>query len=372
MRSMGGLAHATRWGGPTLTDSGGYQIFSMGHGSVSDEIKGRRSKSGAADADKGSEGEGWQPSLLSIGEKGARFRSYHDGQVLALSPERSIQVQRAIGADIILVLDECTPFHVEKEYTESSMKRSHRWALRSLSEFIRTDDGTQALYGIVQGGTYPDLREESVDFCNAQPFFGIAVGGSLGSCKDDMYKVVEMTMSRLRKDRPVHLLGIGGVADIFEAVRAGVDTLDCVHPTRLARHGGALVMARHWEKDGLQKGKRPREHIQLGKGQYRNDNRVIDDECQCPTCAGGYTRAYMHHLLRSGELVVFSLIAAHNVFYMNNLFSSIRKAIIKGDNELDREELRWLTPEQVCLNIIAPTSFSSACPFDALSLIAAL
>eukprot|EP00611_Tribonema_gayanum_P022653 TRINITY_DN4599_c1_g1_i1.p2 TRINITY_DN4599_c1_g1~~TRINITY_DN4599_c1_g1_i1.p2 ORF type:complete len:518 (-),score=75.91 TRINITY_DN4599_c1_g1_i1:1160-2713(-) len=294
IRDMGGLQKATNWRGPMLTDSGGYQIFSMGHGSVSDEIKGRR---GATDANPN------PPSLLSIGEKGARFKSYHDGSIKQLSPETSIQIQRDLGADLILVLDECTPFHVDKEYTAASTRRSHRWALRSLNEFVRTANAgaqQQALYGIIQGGVYRDLRAESAAFVNAQPFFGIAVGGSLGASAADMYRVVDMTMASVRRDRPVHLLGIGGVADIFNGVRRGIDTFDCVHPTRLGRHGGALVRARHWSRGGGE-GQVPRASIQLAKGQFRGDARPIDAECGCPTCAAGYSRAYLHHCVRASS-----------------------------------------------------------------------
>ncbi|CAN0293551.1 unnamed protein product, partial [Phaeothamnion confervicola] len=168
----------------------------------------------------------WTPTLLSIGERGARFKSYHDGSIKMLTPESSIDVQRKLGADLVVVLDECTPFHVDKDYTQRSMERSHRWALRSLAEFMRGDDGGQALYGIVQGGVYPDLRRDAVDFCNRWPFFGVAIGGSLGADKRTMYDVVSATAARVRRDRPLHLLGVGGVADIFHGVRCGIDTFD--------------------------------------------------------------------------------------------------------------------------------------------------
>ncbi len=153
---------------------------------------------------------GQEKTLLSITEEGARFRSYIDGREYLLTAEESISVQRNLGADLIVVFDECTPFHVDKEYTKSSMERSHRWALRSLQEYQRHDDGKQKLYGIIQGGVYPDLRKESTDFVNSHPFFGACGGGSLGANKQQMYEVVAYTMSMLSKDRPVHLLGIGG------------------------------------------------------------------------------------------------------------------------------------------------------------------
>jgi queuine tRNA-ribosyltransferase len=278
----GGLQKFTNWRGPMLTDSGGYQIFSMGYGSVSDEIKGRRNSSKVVkpsqqqqvdntDPDEGtgnSNGNnetnkiGETPegsSLIKITEDGATFKSYIDGRRYHLTPEASIEIQQKLGADLVVVLDECTPFHVPKKYTEDSMYRSHRWAVRSLNQFrsyyqqSKDSDGQkqkrlQALYGIVQGGVYEDLRSVSCEFMNALPTFGIAIGGSLGSSKDDMYNVVEFTRSKLRNDRPIHLLGIGGVRDIFHGVRQGIDTFDCVHPTRLARHGGALVSAAYWDE----------------------------------------------------------------------------------------------------------------------------
>jgi queuine tRNA-ribosyltransferase len=266
----GGLQKFSSWNGPMLTDSGGYQIFSMGHGSVSDEIKGRRNATratptkdvvtvGATNANPEATPEG--SSLLRITEDGATFKSYIDGRIFHLTPESSIEIQQKLGADLIVVLDECTPFHVSKNYTEDSMYRSHRWAVRSLNQFRKfygVNAGTagneqgeqrlQALYGIVQGGVYEDLRKVSCEFINALPVFGIAIGGSLGSSREDMYKVVEFTRAQLRSDRPVHLLGIGGVRDIFHGVRQGIDTFDCVHPTRLARHGGALVTAAFWDE----------------------------------------------------------------------------------------------------------------------------
>jgi tRNA-guanine transglycosylase len=236
---LGGLQKFTGWNGPMFTDSGGYQIFSMGHGTVASEIKGNRSNSSMMT----------EKLLTEINEEGATFRSYVDGSTHLLTPEKSIDIQRKLGADLIVVLDECTPFNVEKEYTTDSMRRSHRWALPRLKEFTRTDTGKQALYGIVQGGIYEDLRDESTDFVNSQNFFGTAIGGSLGDTRKRMHEIVAYTRSKVRDDRPVHLLGIGGVMDIFNGVRQGIDTFDCVAPMRLARHGGALVLAAHWDEE---------------------------------------------------------------------------------------------------------------------------
>ena len=369
----GGLQKFTAWRGPMFTDSGGYQIFSMGYGSVSNEIKGNRNP-GEADRNK---------FLQSIDEEGASFRSYVTNQVEKLTPERSMEVQRKLGADLVVVFDECTPFNVDKNYTADSMRRSHRWALRSLEEFKRTNTHSQALYGIIQGGTHLDLRDESTAFVNEHDFFASAIGGSLGDSKRTMHEIVTYTRARLRDDRPVHLLGIGGVVDIFHGVRQGIDTFDCVSPTRLGRHGGALVMAAHWEEvvhplaiqdctseaaklasskaDKLIKRATEREqsrkrlrnllpmdapsaeflqemkvindekerkmakeaarlaktrvmsdHIKMKSSLMRSDPRPIDPTCDCYTCKN-FSRAYLHHCFSAGELVGGTLVRIYSV-----------------------------------------------------------
>ena len=314
VQKMGGLHKFCGWNGPMFTDSGGFQIFSLGHGSVAEEIKGKRSQPG-------------RRSVVKIKEEGAYFQSYIDGKKWLLTPEKSIQVQRQLGADLIVVLDECTPFHVDKKYTQRSMEMSHRWALRSLAEFDRGNNHSQALYGIIQGGVYEDLRQQSIDFVNENDFFAHAVGGSLGASKDQMDKVVSFTLSRLRKDRPIHLLGIGGVRDIFAGVRQGVDTFDCVHPTRIARHGGALVKGT------------AREHLQIRNAQYREDEKPLEEGCACSTCQG-YSRAYLHHLFKAKEILGMQLLTVHNIHFMNDLMKDIRQGLREGD--LGRVEKKWL------------------------------
>ncbi len=270
---FGGLHRFMGWDGPILTDSGGFQIFSLGHGSVANEIKGKRND--------------FRPkTLLNITEDGALFRSYLDGKMHLLTPERSIEVQRELGADIILVLDECTPFHVEKEYTKQSMERSHRWAIRSLEEFKRGDNGKQALYGIVQGGVYEDLRSESCNFVNQNNFFGQAIGGSLGENNDQMKEIVMMTAAKLNPEKPTHLLGIGSISDIFSGVAEGIDTFDCVHPTRLARHGGALMRPPFLPEDKISN------HVNLFNSRFRLDEQPIEPDCYCLTCKK-YSRGYL-------------------------------------------------------------------------------
>ena len=315
VEKMGGLHEFTGWDGPMLTDSGGFQIFSMGHGSVADEIKGRRTGSGER-----------QKSLMKITEEGAAFRSYLDGAKLFLSPERSIDIQRRLGADFILQLDECTAFHVDREYTARSMAMSHRWGDRSLAEFVRGDDGRQALYGIVQGGVYPDLRVESSSYTRDRPFFGTAIGGSLGGDKSQMYEVVAMCMPHIHPDRPVHLLGIGGIGDVFSGVRNGIDTFDCVSPTRIARHGWALA-------EGA-----PGERLNLRNARYREDSGPLDERCTCYACAT-FSRAYLHHLIKVGEMTGMVLLSIHNVATMVRLMRDVRTGISTGT--LDEVEKRW-------------------------------
>lgn len=321
---MGGLHGFMGWDGPMLTDSGGFQIFSLGHGSVAEEVKGKRQSSRPK-------------SLLKINEEGATFKSYVDGKKHVLTPEMSIQIQRNLGADLIVVLDECTPFHVEKSYTEKSMHMSHRWAERSLREFQRGPTGVQALYGITQGGVYPDLRKASSDFVNSHPFFGHAVGGSLGADKDQMEEVVEMAVEHLDPSRPIHLLGIGGIRDIFFGVQQGIDTFDCVHPTRLARHGGALVPLSVWEELG--EDPKGREHMNLRNARFREDPAPIDSSCGCQTCQR-FSRSYLHHLLKAGELLGMQALTIHNVHFMNRLLTAVRRAI--AQDTLEEERKRWV------------------------------
>lgn len=316
----GGLHQFMGWNGPILTDSGGFQIFSLGHGSVAEEIKGKRLTHRPK-------------TLLKITEDGAMFKSYIDGRLHILTPERSIEIQRQLGPDFVVVLDECTPFHVDKRYTEKSLHMSHRWGVRSLVEFQRHDTGRQKLYGIIQGGIYPDLRKEACDFVNSHDFFGHAIGGSLGASKEQMYDVVAFTTEFLTHNRPIHLLGIGGVRDIFVSIRHGIDTFDCVHPTRLARHGSALVRPEH---SGTDNG---REHINLKNSRFREDFTPIEPDCTCSTCITT-SKAYLHHLLKAQELLAYTLITIHNVHFMNRLLQAIRQAIRK--DTLDQEEKRWL------------------------------
>ena len=315
---LGGLHQMLHWKGPLLTDSGGFQIFSLGHGGVANEIKGKRRP------------PSHHRSLLKIEEEGAIFRSHLDGAIHKLTPELSIQVQQKLGADLIVTLDECTPFHASRQETLLSTERSHRWEKRSLQTFKQNHTGSQALYGIVQGGIFPDLRENSATFVAEQPFFGQAIGGTLGGSKSQMQDIVEYTCQYLPPQRPTHLLGIGGISDLWHGVLQGIDTFDCVHPTRLARHGGALTVPSKNEN---------KEQMNLKKSIHRTSTIPIDEECTC-YCCRHFTRGYLHHLFKAKESLGGTLLSIHNVHFMVQLTKLIRDSI-RG-NTFGEEHKRYL------------------------------
>jgi queuine tRNA-ribosyltransferase len=312
---FGGLNEFMRWSGPIITDSGGFQVFSMGHGGVADEIKGRRSQPGGGPPTSNG-------SILAIEEEGVRFRSYVDGSERFLGPETSMAVQGALGSDIALVLDECTPFHVTREYTARSMERTHRWLQRCLDWHRREGPSEQAVYGIVQGGVERDLRTDSAQAVAASGCDGVAIGGSLGRDKEQMYEVVDWTTSdldRLVAERPRHLLGIGEIDDLIRGVELGIDTFDCAVPTRLGRHGVALVPdpGARWRLD-------------LVKSRWRASPEPILEGCPCPACQAGHSRAYLHYLLRAHELTGLRLVTLHNLSFVARLMADLRTAIEAG------------------------------------------
>jgi queuine tRNA-ribosyltransferase len=313
---LGGLHRFMRWDGPIITDSGGFQVFSMGHGGVADEIKGR---SGQSKPGGGRDSNG---TILAIEEAGVRFRSYLDGSQRFMGPETSMEVQAALGSDIALVFDECTPFHVTRDYTARSLERTHRWLQRCLDWHERHGPAEQAVYGIIQGGVEHDLRMVSVATIAASNCDGIAIGGSLGQDKAQMYEVVDWTtaeLERLAPDQPRHLLGIGEIDDLITGVRAGIDTFDCAMPTRLGRHGVALVP----DPDG-------RWRVDLYKGRWRRSPDPILDGCPCPACSAGFSRAYLHYLLRAHELTGLRLVTLHNLSFVARLMADLRHAIGAG------------------------------------------
>ncbi len=312
---FGGLHGFMGWNGPIITDSGGFQVFSMGHGTVADEIKSRTFR----DTEKPRQREG---AILAIEEEGVRFRSYIDGQERFLTPEGSMAVQAALRSDIALVFDECTPFNVDRDYTARSTQRTHRWLDRCLSWQREHGPAGQLVYGIVQGGVYEDMRRESSAIVAASGCDGVAIGGSLGAEKQQMYEVVSYAVAELGGDReslPRHLLGIGEVDDLIAGVERGIDTFDCAMPTRLGRHGTALVAdpERRWRLD-------------MKKRRLMDDLGPLMDGCPCPACSLGLSRAYLCYLARAGEITGMRLLTAHNLAFIAALMARLREAIAAG------------------------------------------
>jgi queuine tRNA-ribosyltransferase len=304
--ALGGLHRFMGWEGAIVTDSGGFQVFSLAHGTVADEIKGRRGRQPS------------QGSVLEIGEDGVRFRSYVDGSERFLGPEQSMAVQAALGSDIALVFDECTPYHADREYTARSMERTHRWLDRCVDWHEREGPARQAVFGIVQGGIHEDLRRASGERVSAARVDGLAIGGTLGRDKDEMAGVVAMTVAHLDPDAPRHLLGIGEPDDLVEGIGQGVDVFDCAVPTRLARHGMALAPL---------PGSRFR--FDLRRAEFAADETPLVDGCPCPTCVA-HSRAYVHYLSRAKELTGVRLLVLHNLAYLERLVGDAREAIRTG------------------------------------------
>jgi queuine tRNA-ribosyltransferase len=302
---LGGLHRFMGWERAIVTDSGGFQVFSMGHGTVADEIKGRR-------------GSGRTGAILAIEENGVRFRSYIDGGERFISPEISMEVQHQLGSDIVLAFDECTPFNVERDYTARSTQRTHRWLDRCIAWRAEHPDSS-LFYGIVQGGVYEDLRAESIAAVLASGCEGVAIGGSLGREKAQMYEVVEWCTRALDPRRPRHLLGIGDIDDLIRGVELGIDSFDCAMPTRLARHGVALVPdpENRWR-------------LELDRPRWREAAEPLIAGCPCPACAGGLSRAYLHYMARGGELTAAHMLTLHNLTFVGALMRELREAISGG------------------------------------------
>ena len=315
IEKMGGLHQFMQWDGPMLTDSGGFQVFSLGEGTMANEIKGK--------SNKGYDNR----NLMEISEEGCVFRSYVDGRKIKLTPESAMEIQRKLGADLLMQFDECTPYHVDKNYTARSMEMSMRWGDRCLAEFARHHNGKQSVYGIVQGGVYKDLRRISAEYTADRLFFGTAIGGCLGGSKEEMADVVMGSMPYVHPERPVHFLGIGRIQDVFTFVRMGIDTFDCVIPTRLARHGTAFVKGVKGET------------INLKNAKYREDDTPLDERVGIPA-SSSFSKAYIHHLLKADELLASQLLAQHNVGTINMLMREVRAAI--PESRLDALEKEWL------------------------------
>jgi len=304
--ALGGLHAFTGWERALITDSGGFQVFSLAHGNVADEIKGRRRGAGASGG------------VSEISERGVEFRSYIDGSRRFMGPEDSMRVQAALASDIALAFDECTPYHADREYTARSTERTHRWLERCLRWHDEHGPRDQAVFGIVQGGVHEDLRRESAQAVGEAAVDGIAIGGTLGRDKEQMQAVLALTAPLLPAAAPKHLLGIGEPDDLLAGVALGLDLFDCAVPTRLARHGSALAPL---------PGSRFR--FDLNRAAAAGDDAPLVEGCPCPTCAR-HSRAYLHYLARTEEPTAGRLLTLHNLTFLERLMAGARAAIERG------------------------------------------
>ncbi|HEY1355939.1 MAG TPA: tRNA guanosine(34) transglycosylase Tgt [Solirubrobacterales bacterium] len=305
--AAGGLHRFMGWDRALITDSGGFQVFSLAHGGVADEVKG-----------SGRPGGGEHGAVVGIDEDGARFRSYRDGSELFISPEVSMEVQAKLGSDIALAFDECTPYHAGRDYTARSMERTHRWLGRCLAWHEQNGPERQAVFGIVQGGVHEDLRRESAGAISGSAVDGIAIGGTLGRDKEEMHGVLALTAPLLPVEAPKHLLGIGDVDDLLAGIALGLDVFDCAIPTRLARHGTALVPDPE-----------SRFRLDLRRSGWEGSREPLVDGCPCDACTR-HDRDYLSYLSRAEELTAVRLLCLHNLTFMRHLMAGARRAIESG------------------------------------------
>lgn len=308
IKTLGGIHKFTGIDVPIITDSGGFQIFSMGYGSIASEIKGQRSS---------------KNHLYKIVEDGCYFKSPINGQKKFLSPEIATEIQIKLGVDLVVTFDECTPSHSGYDYTKQSTERSIRWEQRSLEYFKKNSNDSQRMVGIVQGGVYKDLRDKSLEYINNSDFFGVAIGGSLGQTKAEMYDVVKYCSNNLKHTKFTHLLGIGRVEDIWE-LAPYVDSFDCVEPTRIGRHGVALI-----------RGGR----INLRNAKHWGEKQAICDQCTCFVCEK-YSRGYLNYLLRVKEAAGPSMIIYHNMYFMNEMMQQLRESMSNNTYEIVKKQ--WI------------------------------
>ena len=280
----GDLHDFMHWQGPILTDSGGFQVFSLG-------------------------------AMRKITEEGVHFRSPIDGSKIFMDPEKSMQVQRELGSDIVMIFDECTPYPATHEEAEKSMELSVRWAQRSKNAH---EGNPNALFGIIQGGMYEDLRLRSMDALEEIGFDGYAIGGlSVGEPKEEMIKVLDFLAHKMPEDKPRYLMGVGKPEDIVEAVRRGVDMFDCVMPTRNARNGHLFT------REGV---------VRMKNSPHKQDTGPVSEHCDCYTCSN-YSRAYLHHLFKCNEILASRLATTHNLHYYQTVMQGLRDAIEEGQLE---------------------------------------
>ena len=286
---------------PVITDSGGFQIFSLAYGGVANELKSRGQKK-------------VDGSVLKITDDGVVFRSYRDGKRVFFTPETSVQIQKDIGADIIIPFDELPPYHLNQEALKTSLERTHLWEKRSL-DFHLKNRQNQAMYAVLHGGIDLDLRKKSIDFLTKLDFDGFAIGGSIGKNKNEMFEILKFTMQSLFFDKPTHLLGIGDITSLDMAIPLGLDTFDSSYPTKAARHATALV-------DGG--------FLKITKAENLKKFEPIEKHCNCYTCRN-FTLSYLAHLFKAKELSSFTLLTIHNLYFMVNYMAKIRDRILLDD-----------------------------------------
>lgn len=299
VKKAGGLHKFINRKNPIITDSGGFQVFSLAYGSVADELKSRGTKKQGG-------------TVLKINEDGVLFRSYRDGSKMLLTPESSVQAQKDLGADIIIPFDELPPYHIGHAELQKSLDRTHRWEKRSLETHLANPQG-QAMYAVIHGGINPEMRKASCQFLTNLPFDGYAIGGSVGKNKEEMHELLSFTLPLLPEEKPNHLLGIGDLPSIARSIPLGIDTFDSSYPTRAARHGIALTS----------KG-----DLNITKAENASKFSPIEEGCLCPTCQQ-FSLAYLHHLFKARELTSMSLATIHNIYHMVNLMTAYRKAILE-------------------------------------------
>jgi queuine tRNA-ribosyltransferase len=289
IKNAGGLHKFMNWDKPILTDSGGFQVFSLS-------------------------------DLREIKEEGVYFSSHLDGSKHFISPEKSMQIQKNLGSDIVMAFDECPPYPAERKYVENSLERTIRWAERCQKEM---EGSNQALFGIIQGGVYPELRKRSVEEMQKFNFPGYSIGGlSVGEPKEEMYKMLKYTTPIMPRNKPRYLMGVGTPEDLIEGIYHGIDMFDCVMPTRIARHGQVFTH---------------RGRMTVRNAKYKDDFTPLDKNCDCHVCQN-YSRAYIRHLIKRNEILGVRLTTYHNLYYMLNFSEEIRKSIA-NDNFINfREE----------------------------------
>ncbi len=301
VKKAGGLHTFINRKGPIITDSGGFQVFSLAYGTVKDELKSKGQKK-------------QDGSVVKISEEGVTFRSYRNGDAVLLTPETSVAAQKDLGADIIIPFDELPPYHIDPRALKTSLERTHRWEKRSLDAHLQNPNN-QAMYAVVHGGVHKELRTASCAYLTQLPFDGFAIGGSLGKTRQEMVDMLTYTMPMLPKEKPNHLLGIGDLESLDACIRLGIDTFDSSHPTRCARHG--LLFTSHG-------------NLKIMHGSNKEDFGPVDKNCLCLVCTN-YTRAYLHHLFKAHEMTGYTLATIHNLHFMVQLMQNYRERILNDE-----------------------------------------